>query len=580
MTMTDTSKSSSLDPIVDYADYVRDEISLGVPTWSILDFGQFTDIRDALSLKEDGTLKFVSPKKLGSLAGAAYSNPAIRAMVDSGVNAVSEEGVRIARNIAQRLSSGEPFVKVKRDFGDTGGNSGSGAGGSGAPGDPFNPNRMNYNPKPVQVRLDTGLRSKGYGDYYPVSKPIMNVLDLTQVEFRVPTSASSELKAYFDTVITFNFQNDAQMRVSFNVDAINKFSEESLRKWMDRYAKAYGKYVWYTSIINYCNEPLQQNAGMRALRNMMTPQLLDDLAKLANMLDGTPAPPKYRELIHFIYGAPFKVSNNPGSQIRMISPSVIQTVNTPAGYRLAALPANDLQGAISDLFESRETTALIARVCPQWIPGRGNTPAGATVCEYSPNWSTLWENLPFDVFAGGTEHFGPQITSETEDVAYGSSADVLDGAVTALWNGYDPSIIAGNVLDRFKPGTMVPISSAFPNAATGETSYSNRIQFKYDSGDGSMGFFLVSVGSNQFNYMRCETYTVTGNGVVHPIIWPGRELINNINVASSRQTCYELYSQMFDMGGSSNKSFSRSDKRGSRRRGKPKMDSSDMKEDI
>lgn len=289
--MTNPFKSNSYDPIVDYADFVRDEISLGVSSWNIPDFDQFLEIRKQLSDK-DRPLGFVSPKDLGGLAGAALSNPSIRRMVDAGVDAVSKEGIKIAENIAQRLSDGEPFVKVKRDFGDTGGNSGGGPGGDGSPGNPFNPNRMNYNPKPVQVRLDSGLRSKGYGAYYPESTAEINVLELTQVEFRVPENAGSELKTYFDTVITFNFQNDAQMRVNFNVDAINKFSEANLKAWMNRYAKAYGKYVWHTSIINYCNEPLQQNAGMRALRSMMTPQLLDDLSQLANMLDGTPAPPK------------------------------------------------------------------------------------------------------------------------------------------------------------------------------------------------------------------------------------------------------------------------------------------------
>uniref|UniRef100_A0A2V0RAZ5 Uncharacterized protein n=1 Tax=viral metagenome TaxID=1070528 RepID=A0A2V0RAZ5_9ZZZZ len=456
--MTDTSKSKSVDPIVDYADFVRDEISLGVATWAIPDFDQFVEIRKQLSNK-DAPLKFVSPGNLGGLAGAAMSNPSIRRMMDAGVDAVSKEGVRIAENIARRLSDGESFVKIKRDFGDTGGNSGRDAGGDGSPGNPFNPNRMNYNPKPVQVRLDTGIRSKGYGDYYPESKPIMNVLDLTQVEFRVPQNAASELKTYFDTVITFNFQNDAQMRVNFNVDAINKFSDANLRAWMDRYAMAYGKYVWYTSIINYCNEPLQQNAGMRALRSMMTPQLLDDLSQLANMLDGTPAPPKFRELVHFIYGAPFKVSNNPGSQIRMISPSVLQSTNVGVEVRLAALPPDDIQSAITSMFAMRETTALIARVCPQWIPGKDNTPAGAAVCEYSPNWSTLWENLPYDVFANGTEHFGPPVNGENDDACYGSTADTLDGAVTALWNGYDSTVSGSSVFDRFRPGTIILVQA-------------------------------------------------------------------------------------------------------------------------
>jgi hypothetical protein len=578
--MTNTSKSGSLDLEIDYRDFCLEEVAAGVSIVSIPTFDQFKEIRSEMSSDKD--LKFVSPNKLGNLAGAAgaaFQNPSIRRMMDAGVDAVSREGVRIAEGIAGRLASGEAFVKVKRDFGDTGGNSGRGAGGDGSAGNPFNPNRMNYNPKPVQVRLSTPIRPKTYGEYYPESKPEMNVMDLTQVTLQVPEGAASELKSYFDTVITFNFQNDAQMRVNFNVDAINKFSATNLRDWMNKYANAYSKYVWYTSIINYCNEPLQQNAGMRALRAMMTPTLLDDLSQLANMLDGTPCPPKFRELIHFVYGAPFKVSNNPGSQIRMISPSVLIHSSGEQGSALDQLPADDIQGVITNLFNMRETTALIARVCPSWIPGRGNTPAGAAVCEYSPNWSTLWENLPYHVYAGGTQHFGPSVSTENQDATYGSSADTLDGAVTALWNAYDTTA-SGSYLERFRPGTIIPIASGTSGSTPGITTYSNRIQYKLDITSGTPGFYLTAVGSNQMNYMRLETYTVTGNGISHPVVWPGRELINNMNIASSRQTAYELYSWMFDMGGTSNPSFSRDSGSKRRRGGKTKMDSSETKEEI
>jgi hypothetical protein len=445
-------------------------------------------------------------------------------------------------------------------------------GGDVTPGNPFNPSRMNFNPKPVQVRLNTGMLSKGYGEYYPESKDGFFVLELSQIEFKVPSGTGSELMTYFDRVVSFNFQNDAQMRVSFNVNAMNNFSADNLRNWMNRYAKAYGKYVWYTSIINYCNEPLQQNAGMRALRSMMTPQLLDDLSQLANMLDGTPAPPEFREFVHFIYGAPFKVSNNPGSQIRMISPTVLQETIVQGESGLFALPAADLSDAMTDLFNMRETTALIARVCPHWIPGRGNTPSGAAVCEFSPNWHTLFENLPFDVFANGQDHYGPLVSSETDDAMYGSMADTLDGAITSLWNGYDPAA-AGSTLDKFRPGTMVPISSSVTLSGGLGTSQSNRISHNQTPSTNLQGFYLVSVGSNQYNWMRLETYTVVGNGTIHPVIWPGRELINNINIASARQSSYEFYSKMFDMGKSTNKSFDRDDKpSGSRRRSKSKKE--------
>lgn len=174
------------------------------------------------------------------------------------------------------------------------------------------------------------------------------------------------------------------------------------------------------------------------------------------------------------------------------------------------------------------------------------TAAGAGVCENSPNWHTLWENLPFEVdFGSGNQNLGPVVSNENEDGKYGSSADVLDGAITALWNGYNTSS-SQTGLDKYQPGTVVPIKSGHHFGAT--MYYSNRISFSNPTNTvGSSKFILVSDGLNQESYMRCETYTITQNGAQHQIIWPGREIINNINIAAARQTSYELFSQMFDM---------------------------------
>lgn len=577
--MTSTSKSDALDPIADYAQFVTSELSDGVASYNIPDYNEFINIREKMS-DPDTLQAFAIPSTASGLLSAGMSNPTIRRLaksaIDAGVSEVSKEGQRIAQRISQQLKSGESFVKVKKSFGDTGGNSGTTAGGDGSSRNPFNLNRMNYNPKPVQVRLDTGLRSKGYGDYYPESREGLAVLELTTVEFLVPTSAASALKDYFDTVIAFNFQNEAQMSVSFNVNAQTNFSSQNLMDWMNRYSTAYSKYVMYTTIINYCNEPLQQNSGMRALRSMITPQLLDDLSQLGSMLDGTPVPPKFRELIHFIYGAPFKVSNNPGSTIRMIMATPLISADVGSGVFLpSAFPESDIKSSIDGLFDVRNTTALIARVCPSWIPGKGNTPSGATVPEYSPNWSTLFENLPWYLTASNSgQRWGPEVASEIEDSLYGSSADTLDGAITALWNGYMPSSGVSTWSDKFRPGTLIPIPTSYPyNNDPGQIFYSNRLSYHYDPSGGLSRFKPIGTVTHDA-YARCETYVLTASNQIHKTIWPGREVINNINVASARQTCYELYSRMFEMTTKKpdnffeNKSSNRGSRKSARRRKK------------
>lgn len=565
-------KSTKLDPQQDYDSFCILSIAEGDSLHSLPSYDDWIEIREHMSSK-DNMLAFVNNPGLGpTLVGTAakvMGNPMLRRMVNDGVDSISRRGTAAAQKVAQDLASGTPFAKVKLDFGDTGGDSGDKAGGSGSPANPFNPGRQNFNPKPVQVRLDTGLKPKTYGEYYPVSSDNQSILDLTMVQFTVPTSTVSVLKSYFDTVITFNFQNDAQMRVSFNVDAINKFSANNLRDWMNRYASAYSLYVFFTSVIGYCNEPLQQNEGMRALRAMMTPTLLDDLSQLENMLDGTPAPPKFRELLHFIYGAPFKTSANPGSSVRMIMPCVLLAGTTPFGSPgLTSFAPSVLQNAITELFNMRETTALIARVCPTWLPGRGNTSGGMAVCEYSHNWHTLFENLPFADYKNGTDHRGPIALTENADVLYSATGDILDGAITALATMYNTA--GGSFNNNWTPGTMFPLQCG-PVAF----NFSNRVSYVNNTIE---SFFSIAPNlTNSKNYSRCETYTVAS--AVHGIIWPGREKINNVNIASSRQTAYELFSLIFDLGDIPN-NRSGGNKYNSRRRGKKSKSKDDMnKED-
>lgn len=553
-------KSSKLDLKQDYESFCIMSIAEGDSILSLPSLEDWIEIREHLS-SEDNVLAFVNNPNLGpALIGTAakiMNNPTMRRMLNEGVDSLSSAGAAAASKVAQDLASGIPFVKVKSDFGDTGGDSGNKAGGSGSAANPFNPGRQNFNPKPVQVRLDTGLKPKTYGEYYPVSSEHQNVLDLTMVQFTVPTSTLSVLKGYFDTVITFNFQNDAQMRVSFNVDAINKFSSDNLRNWMNRYAAAYSIYVFFTSVIAYCNEPLQQNEGIRALRSFMTPTLLDDLSQLENMLDGTPAPPKFRELLHFIYGAPFKTSANPGSSVRMIAPCVLLPGTTPAGVpALTSFSPSVIQDAITELFNMRETTALIARVCPTWLPGRGNTSAGMAVCEYSHNWHTLFENLPFADYKSGADYRGPAASTDDADVMYGATGDILDGAITALATMYNHD--GGSFINNWTPGTMFPLQCG-PVAS----NLSNRVSFVNNTNE---SFFSITPNLPVAkNYLRCETYTVAS--ATHSLVWPGREKINNVNIASSRQTAYELFSLIFDLGDIPNNRAG-GKKYNSRRRGK------------
>lgn len=560
--MSDTSKTDkSYDLIEDYRDFCNDEMSSGVSPGFLPSLEDFEATRKAMSNPD--SLGLVSPNRIGGLVGSLSANPSIRRMLDVGVAAVSEEGQRQAAKVAERLSSGEAFVKVKRAFSDGGGSGTTGAGGDGSSSNPFNANRMNYNPKPVEVRLDTGLKSRGYGDYYPASKPGLNVLEITQCAIVVPGSIASKLKTYFDTVTAFNFQNEAQMNVSFNVNAINNFTSEKLRQYMNAYANAYSKYVAYTSIISYCNDPLQTNEGIRALRAFITPQLMDDLAQLQNMLEGTPAPPKFREWIHFLYGGFFKVSGNPGSAIRFLSPTVLQT-GTGTGSPLTGFPAADVQIAINQMFAVRETTALMARIQPSWIPGHGGLDGGSAVPMHSPNYNAIWENLPYAMEFSGSPVYGPAVAGEDNDVLYGSSADILDGAATAIWNGFDTNATGATLQDQFRPGTILPQMS------TAGANKSNRISYHYVNSTVGSIFMCSNNMPNAYEYSRNETWTVTANQSNHGLIWPGRELINNINIGSTRQTNYEFYAKLFAINPSTKKDTGYKGgghKRGGRRRG-------------
>jgi len=522
--------------------------------------------------KEDPTLKaYRSGGDRESILGGLMSNPAIRRAVGRTAAEVSKRGKEEAGRMFEKLKTDakqKAYTKVEELFGDTGGNSGTGPGGSGTPGDPYLMNRMNLNPKPVQVRLSTPIKNPAYGDYYPESRSGLAVMEIIQLKTVVPNSVVTRIKAFFDKVVAFNFQNKAQSEVSFNVDAITKFSADNLRNWFTRYIDAYAKYVFYTSLLSYSNQPLQTNEGMRKLRSFMTPALFDDLSQLENALMGTPCPPELREIIHFIYGAPFKTSSLPGSNIRMICPTTLQlNIDTNDVPYATGFPTNDIRNSIDNLFEMRTTTALVARVFPSWIPGTAGVAAGAGVPEYSPNWHTFYENAPYNSHAPSqSEKWGPQVNGQQEDVFYSSSADILDGAVVAMFSGYDLSQSEANPLDNYAPGMTLPAASAITTSAG--VVKSNRLSFVLTSGETAGSWRLSPSLANSQEYARGETQTVTSQGNVRSIVWPGREIINNVNIYSSRQSLYSLFQliyQAYPGSGrreSNNRSSSRSSYKG------------------
>lgn len=352
--------------------------------------------------------------------------------------------------------------------------------------------RLNYDPSPIRVNLNTGIKANTYSSIYQDKEwSFKSPLHLSLNKFQIPVSATnknSKIGDYFDNIITIIFNNLLQQAVSFNIDAAGTIlTKANLRYYFNTIADALQIYFFYNSVLTYTENSQNRNSGMIYLRSLISAEDLNNLINVKRLLMGTPIPPNLLNYLFYLNQS-YATSDIPGLSIIKICPLTWSaTTNGPDSSNISA--------AVTSFNDTtfKQIAGLMARGIPSWlnttIPDVCDTP----ICD--DNFTTIWANLPHTATASGVSYNYPQVTSTSGLVYYNSFTNNLDGAAYSLmtmWN----TASTGN--EYWTPALITPISTL----GYSSSSYSsNRLSYY-----GTSQPFMHAWEHIQITAARPETY--------------------------------------------------------------------------
>jgi hypothetical protein len=228
---------------------------------------------------------------------------------------------------------------------------------------------------------------------------------------------------------------------------------------------------------------------------------------------------------------------NPGSSILKFMPI---TFGTSTSSVFEGWDGSNVKAAVDSLMSPtcRATASVLGKVFPEWVNFEVNAPSGEPL--YSPNFNTIWANAPY--FAAA---IGPRVTSENDQIVYGTYADALDGAAYALTTIYNTSS------GKWSPSIGLPVSSYVRGSDL-------RNRFSYWD-DGSNQGFHDSSDYARLMYSRGEVNTFVGTASPHQMLKFGMESVEGVTPASVRTSAYQTFEWLFEFK-QSNKLTSVTDK--------------------
>lgn len=377
------------------------------------------------------------------------------------------------------------------------------------------------NPKPVQ--LNSSIMPNAYSNDYMT--PMLNAcspMHVNNAVLQIPTVSTDPLYTYFINTIAFDIQTRAQSNVTFNIDITSTLTTANILTAFNAAIKALQVYFYYTSILSYESDARNKNAAMIQLRSLMTPQLISDLAVLGRRLEDTPVPPRLVEYIRYL-NMNFLSGDSQGAPIIKIGCfyDCLYGVNatTNASLALSALTG----GSNNAVF------ALIRRAIPKWRIGTlYDVPV---IPVYDKNFVTVFANLPSQyIDSGGTNtKRTPTVTLSTDNIAYNSYCNRLDGAAYASTGVYSGTSWYG---------LLVPsVDSSNPR---------NRLSY-YTNGTTASWY---PVEQNSFlTSAREETYQIQSPNTTAPISVHlfGTDKLQGVSLSAIQQTQQNLLDFLFDV---------------------------------
>jgi len=519
----------------------------------ILSFEEFVVINYSESLSKHQKLS-----KLGFAGNAAaIVTPENAAQAINVITDIYENREEIAKNFKMARSKlqelnnlfrgGNKMIDIGKtppnngtpsDSSDGGGGSGGGSRNGMSGGAHYSANLVSLAPSPIEIKLDTGIKTNLYGPFGNYCEGSNSPLHLTGYHLNLAPLQAPFLDEYYSSSITLTFQILAQEIASFNINSTTTFSYSRINQYMSAITNALSDFYFFSSILAFVdNRAANNNAGMEALRNMITADDINEFWLLRDVLRNLPIPPNLNHMIFYL-NQTYASSELPNCPLIKLNPMSFTTSIDPT-YKFDDIDfASNFRNGRSLLTNDlvRDTGGFINKVCPGWRLDELLAPIDRPI--YDTQFLTLWKNAPFFGNAnGGVGYKYPVITSYTEEIPFYTCENDLDGAIVALLSPYY------NPLTRFSPILGVTVISGYAT-----TRYTNRISY-YTHTDGTKGFYPVASNASLAN-ARGESYTLAA--VEYKYQPAGTELVKGLNHGVIVQCAANLLSWLmtFDTIGS------------------------------
>lgn len=455
----------------------------------------------------------------GALEAAAVAG--IGAVGAGLANRITRTATKMTSKIESTLDgggSGGKIFDVKPPFSGGGSNvppGGPPSSGSGNfySGTPFY--NLDYNAKPVEIRLDTGIKPNCYTPLYKdavdgYSSPMHLTLCAIDVSDSID---STSLYNFFNRVMATSFLNHSQAAVSFSVNA-SLFSGSNLIDYFNAILYALQVYYFFDSIIILADNPGNRNEAISAIRANLSASDLQNIYALRRNLCMIPIPPNMLKLAYYL-SQNYRSSDLADSPIIKICPVVFNN----------GFPSTS---AISDsmlaLANFRELSAILSRACPNWI--NPNLPHSLPEAAHDPNFTTIWINLPYSAQNAGVSVIGPSVSTLEESIRYNTMSDTLDGLAYSLTGIYQNS--------KWQPTLIKPLDNPI------EGRHSNRLSWFISSG--VRGFYDATIRVDLV-FNRNETHSICWpvfNNAVQKSHFNGSERVYGVSAMAVTETAYEV----------------------------------------
>jgi len=381
-------------------------------------------------------------------------------------------------------------------------------------------------PIPAPIKLDTGLKPDAYVDNFMEASYNMCVpMNVTAALVQIPTTSGNQLLSYFNNIIAFSLQTNAQRNVSFNIDITTNFSTANILQAFNALLYALQIYFYYKSIITYHDEPSNHNMGMVYIRKQMDASFIESLELLERRLLDTPVPPRMLDFIRYLSGN-FYAGDAAGAPL-------IKIVPIPPNSNM--YNSNDATLALSALSNTANNNVftVLRKAVPQWRPSVLYDVPKAPF--YDQNFKSIFANLPFISYYGSAQNYLPTITDSNTAIIYNSFTNHLDGVAYALAGGY----VSGS---GWLPGLIQPVQTTSASTTNLNTRWSY-----YVDGASNYKFYptdlsAVTIRSRQETIMLADSLAS-----FYTIHLAGAQLLQNVKANSIRQSAYNALDYLMSL---------------------------------